>query len=1038
MADLVTNIIGQDNLSQTVNDAKKSIEDFGNAGKEAGDKIDRQFNNIMRAAIPMQQKLKGLKSILAGMEINGQAGSEQFTKIAQAAGEMKDAIADANEAIGRFSSDSMKIDAVGDAFSVAAGGASTLAGVLGMVGVKSDGVQRMILKVQSALALLNGVQAIANKLNKDSALMQRLKQIRLQASTREISKNTTSQVANTTAETADTIAKGANTAATAVNTAATATDTVKQNAWNVAKAIGKALLGDWSGLLLVAAGGLVTYSMFTDDATDSQKELNKSMQDGQTIADKYRENMNNNFGQMMSAYTEMKAQFNALKTDDLRMKWADENRKSIEELCGAWKTLNDLENIFNGNTNSVVEGIKKRAEMQAASAVLTELYSQLWAEEASRDRYKAKAESERSIRIADINYKEGSVIDVETVNRAGLEKGKDFTIVGNNRDYERRLTSRGANLINQYRTTTKSWAEKQAEFWESIAEKNIVVLKELIEKYAGIVGENALETFTFTPKPEKEKKPPKQPKEKKQQREPKEGSIAWYENKASELEKDIKEGYASASQAGKVREWREIAKRMRIAYGLEEAKKGEKEPDAGTYGANEKRINEINKQLRNEHINTEKENKLLEERGKLEEQNRQIAIRYGWAKEEEKQLEALAGSVAWYDKQIKEIRERAQHGYYINDSIEETAKEIDRLEKARDEKAKQLEIGIVLKEGSVAALKKQIDKNNEIIENTTDVELIAKLSIDNDRLQEEINNKTRGKLTVEAYVKPSFTQKGSLDDKRESLQNAQSRLSQIKSDYQNRLISKEEALAEIKEINDKLAEIGVKPIELNFRLMNLDKIKSDVDSAFASFNSIASGITSLVDLKEALKNAKNGWSEFLVIMRTAESVFNSVMEAIKVFNVIQSLLTKSTEESTAASIANTAAKQAEASAEAAESVASATSEGAKKPWPLSLVAIASGVAAVLAALALMKGFANGGIVGGSSYSGDKVLARLNSGEMILNGRQQSNLFRMIDRGFTGEGSGTATVSTVRIKGSDLFIALKNYQSIKNKSKNVNL
>lgn len=57
------------------------------------------------------------------------------------------------------------------------------------------------------------------------------------------------------------------------------------------------------------------------------------------------------------------------------------------------------------------------------------------------------------------------------------------------------------------------------------------------------------------------------------------------------------------------------------------------------------------------------------------------------------------------------------------------------------------------------------------------------------------------------------------------------------------------------------------------------------------------------------------------------------------------------------------------------------------PFPLNLIAIAAGVAAVLSAFAMIGSFATGGIVGGNSYHGDKLTARVNSGEMILNGRQ---------------------------------------------------
>lgn len=45
-----------------------------------------------------------------------------------------------------------------------------------------------------------------------------------------------------------------------------------------------------------------------------------------------------------------------------------------------------------------------------------------------------------------------------------------------------------------------------------------------------------------------------------------------------------------------------------------------------------------------------------------------------------------------------------------------------------------------------------------------------------------------------------------------------------------------------------------------------------------------------------------------------------------------------------------------------------------------------------------EGFAEGGIVGGSSYRGDRLTARVNSGEMILNKNQQANLFSLVAGG----------------------------------------
>ena len=51
--------------------------------------------------------------------------------------------------------------------------------------------------------------------------------------------------------------------------------------------------------------------------------------------------------------------------------------------------------------------------------------------------------------------------------------------------------------------------------------------------------------------------------------------------------------------------------------------------------------------------------------------------------------------------------------------------------------------------------------------------------------------------------------------------------------------------------------------------------------------------------------------------------------------------------------------------------------------------------------------------------------------MILNNRQQQNLFNALDKGIDEQTSGP-TISTVKVSGSDLYIALKNYGKITKK------
>ena len=87
----------------------------------------------------------------------------------------------------------------------------------------------------------------------------------------------------------------------------------------------------------------------------------------------------------------------------------------------------------------------------------------------------------------------------------------------------------------------------------------------------------------------------------------------------------------------------------------------------------------------------------------------------------------------------------------------------------------------------------------------------------------------------------------------------------------------------------------------------------------------------------------------------------------------------------------------------AAAAASGTASAAGLPFPYNLAAIATIMTTVLSVFANIKSmtsgkFAEGGIVGGTSYSGDKLFAMVNSGEMILNKRQQGNLANMIGGG----------------------------------------
>ena len=310
-------------------------------------------------------------------------------------------------------------------------------------------------------------------------------------------------------------------------------------------------------------------------------------------------------------------------------------------------------------------------------------------------------------------------------------------------------------------------------------------------------------------------------------------------------------------------------------------------------------------------------------------------------------------SIEWYDKEISKQKELAQSTNNL-DAAKKAMAEATRLEGERKELA--VKVGIEKPDApevktALEALQDQLRTAQTDFDNAVTVEAKVAAMTKVDALQAQINEATNGRLTIDAEVEPQYTQTGSVSDKRKSYANAQTKASRVKNDYDIGLISKEEAQRQVDDINKVLSSLKLKPITVDFDTTSVEKGTGKMREGAQSIQQLGSSIAQLGS-------------------QVQEPVLNI-----------------------AGTIAQAIATMVLGYAEA--------SKDASKLTPFGWIAFAAtGLATLLTMIASIKSatsgsYAHGGIIPGGSYSGDRLTANVNSGEMIINRRQQLQLWRMV-------------------------------------------
>lgn len=221
--------------------------------QEATGKTSLNVGNYSDAAKGLTTQIENQTKQLALLRLEGKQGTAEYQQLSKETAILRDAVKDATKEITNMASDTSNLDAVLGLAAGASGGLAAFTGAMELFGAESEDVQEAQKKLQAAIAITTGVQAIQNAVQKQSALMLGISRIQMAA----LSK-----------------AQVYNRLVTMQGTKATLAATVAQKIFNLVAAANPYVL--LALALITVVGALVLFASNTDKSAKEQKKLNEA------------------------------------------------------------------------------------------------------------------------------------------------------------------------------------------------------------------------------------------------------------------------------------------------------------------------------------------------------------------------------------------------------------------------------------------------------------------------------------------------------------------------------------------------------------------------------------------------------------------------------------------------------------------------------------------------------------------------------------------------------------------------------------------
>lgn len=352
-------------LLQELREQSNALENAASKQEEVTQKTERAAN----AHVSFRTRLREVRESLIDMEAAGQRGTEAYTQMQNEAARLTDAMADAQAQANILAHDQRGMQGVISGLTGLAGGFSAATGVVSLFAGENEDLQKVMVKVQSLMAITIGLQQVQQALNKDSAFqlvtINGLKEwwaTCVQKATIAETANTASTTANTAAQAANATAMGAATTSQVASTVAVGAQATAAKAGTVAnlglagafRLVGVAIKSiPVFGWILAGISGLIgLYQLFSSKARQAKKdqeEFSKSLIDG--------------CYKPIASIEALSVKYNQLGDDiQAKEKFIKDNKKSFEELGVAVNGVIDAENLLINNKDAFIDAQVAKAK----------------------------------------------------------------------------------------------------------------------------------------------------------------------------------------------------------------------------------------------------------------------------------------------------------------------------------------------------------------------------------------------------------------------------------------------------------------------------------------------------------------------------------------------------------------------------------------------------------------------------------------------------------------------------------------------------